>query len=211
MEHAPLRRRKKSGADCDNRRMNDLIRPPDIHDPGGKIRISIGPGVHGWASMSECGKYRYELGRYWGPAPLRSALEPYALWIGMNPSTADARCDDPTVLRERNYTAKVLHLQCMVKCNIMDYRATNPIDLLMPGVVPCSLDNLDIIVAHAKMAEIVILAYGAIHKRFQHYATQLLGALTDEGVDLWCMGLTKYGHPRHPLYMKQDGQLKRFR
>ena len=193
---------------------------PPQHDPGGKVRISIGPSVQGWARMSECSKYRYELGRYWGPAAARMQaaekqaydflLEPYALWIGMNPSTADALSDDPTVLRERLYTDRMLALRCMVKCNVMDYRSTDPINLLMPGVVPCSQENLEVIIERARSAERVILAYGALHKRFQQYAAQIVGALRDEGVELWCMGLTKYGHPRHPLYMKQDVPLRRF-
>ncbi len=64
------------------------------HDPGGKIKTKLPPNVRGDAVFSPCGKYRCWLTRDWGPVN-----SPRVLWILMNPSTADAEHNDPTITR----------------------------------------------------------------------------------------------------------------
>src|SRR5215210_1846719 len=70
------------------------------HDPSSKIRLPLEPGVRGSAVFSECGNYRRLLTRHWG----EDEDAPFALWIGMNPSMADAASDDPTTQRECRMT-----------------------------------------------------------------------------------------------------------
>src|SRR5215210_5073106 len=65
-----------------------------------KILLPLEPGVRGSAVFSECGNYRRLLTRYWGD----DEDAPFALWIGMNPSMADAAADDPTTQRECRMT-----------------------------------------------------------------------------------------------------------
>ena len=70
------------------------------HDPGGKVRLVLPDGMRAGATFcgpSNC--YRTLLWREWGDEGA-----PYALWIGMNPSTADATVDDRTVRREIGFT-----------------------------------------------------------------------------------------------------------
>lgn len=178
------------------------------HDPGGKVRTKLANGMFGWAHFSECDRYRHVLGRYWGDSPEEFSLEPYALWIGMNPSTATAEVNDPTITREIAFT-KALGLQCMVKCNVMDYRATKPRDLI--GVQACSPGNVAEIVSHARLAEKVIAAWGEIAPGLRWSYRAVVVQLRRDGVPLWCLGTTKQGFPRHPLYVPKATQLMEFR
>ena len=70
--------------------MNDIA-----HDPGGKVRLRLGEGVRGDAVMSADGRYRQIMRRWLG----ETFPEHYILFVGMNPSTADATVDDPTCAR----------------------------------------------------------------------------------------------------------------
>lgn len=48
------------------------------------------------ASLSACGKYRYTLGRAWGLGVREQCAMSFVM---LNPSTADAEHDDPTIRR----------------------------------------------------------------------------------------------------------------
>lgn len=176
------------------------------HDPGGKVRHSIGNGIRGAATFSECGRYRSTLERELLVRPVNH-LRGTALWIGMNPSTADAEVNDPTCLREQAYTFNQLGLTRYLKMNVMDYRATHPKDLLRPGVIPAREENLRDIVQYARGTNTVIAAWGALPKRLRHYADDVERALAGEGIKLHCLGYTKDGSPRHPLYLRKDAPL----
>jgi hypothetical protein len=68
-------------------------------------------------------QYRPLLWREWG-APGAA----YHLFIGMNPSTADAMVNDPTVATEIRLCMR-WGVSAYRKCNVSDYRATSPKDL----------------------------------------------------------------------------------
>jgi hypothetical protein len=179
------------------------------HDPGGKTRLRLQDGVYGEARFSVCGKYRLWLSREWqedkdGP-PTKVAL-----WIGMNPSTAEDTVDDPTIRREIAFTRR-LGCECYMKFNVMDYRATDPKKLLAPSVEPRSPGNLDLILSYAKHSDFVIAAWGALPKRLRHYANETQLALQDAGIRLFCLGRTKDGSPRHPLYIAKTAEFEAFK
>ncbi|WP_262027608.1 DUF1643 domain-containing protein [Microvirga sp. Mcv34] len=177
------------------------------HDPGGKVRLSLPCGVSGAGGFSDCGRYRQTLIREIGQ--IGDARGPFVLFVGMNPSTADATVDDPTVRREWGF-ARRLGFSRYVKANVMDYRATDPKDLLAPGVEPRSAENLPEIVRLAKMAGLVVMAFGALPKPLRHYANETVSALREAGVALHCLGYTADGSPRHPLYLRSDAPLLPF-
>jgi len=176
------------------------------HDPGGKVRLKLQPGVTGSADFSECMRYRQALYRSWVQP---GELQRYALFIGMNPSTADGDVDDPTVRREIEF-AKRLGMNALIKCNVMDYRATKPKDLRAPGVKPCSEANLVAIICHAAKAEKIVCAWGSIPKPLQRHVEDVAGILRASGKELWSFGTTKDGSPRHPLYLRKDTELATF-
>jgi hypothetical protein len=174
----------------------------DPHDPGGKHRWPILAGMSGGALFSDDRKRRLYLTRSWG-----SPGSPYALWIGMNPSVAGALVDDPTVRREVIRTRDSLRLTAYVKCNVMDYRVTDPAALLDPGLSPCSPENLKTILSKAEGAAVIIAAWGALPASLQPYALATREILKAVGKPVVCLGLTKDGSPRHPLYVRADATL----
>jgi len=182
----------------------DLI----AHDPGGKTRLALLPGVTGDAEFSECGRFRYWLSREWGLRQFSDGREPYALFIGMNPSTAEANVDDPTIRREIALTHR-LGLERYIKTNVMDYRATSPKMLLAPGVQPCSDANRPTIRRLAERAGTIIICHGRLHKKLRRYGELVLADL--RGRDLWCLGCNDDGSPKHPLYLAADTPLVRYR
>lgn len=171
------------------------------HDAGGKSRFRLQPGVDGKAEFSPCSQYRYWLSREWGFRRFSDGREPFVLWIGMNPSTAEADIDDPTIRREMGYT-RAMGFDAYVKTNCMDYRATDPKRLLGLDVLPCSAENAANIGKLALRAARVIAAWGALPKPLRRYADAVLREL--DGVPIYCMGRTADGSPRHPLYLSRD-------
>lgn len=122
------------------------------HDPGGKVRIRLDESVRGNAFLhgtNEC--YRTWLTREWSRRPSQHGSMPdnFILWIGLNPSTADASFNDPTINREMDFSM-AWDADALVKCNVMDWRATKPEMLLASGVVPCSNLNIPFIRDTAK-------------------------------------------------------------
>lgn len=175
-----------------------------IHDPGGKVRLPLQPGVRGLAEFSPCGRYRYWLSRFWDVGAHATAdILPYALWIGMNPSTAEAGVDDPTIRKEMHFT-RVMGLSGYIKTNIMDYRATYPFELTTKTDEPSSPNNLPTIARMAKQAQVIIAAWGALPKPLKLYADDVVASIGMHS--LMCMGTTKDGSPRHPLYLRNDAQ-----
>lgn len=175
------------------------------HDPGGKVRLALMEGVKGDAVFSADGRYRPLMRRWLGDAfPDR-----YLLFIGMNPSTADASVNDPTCAREWSFTQRE-GFAAMVKANVGDYRATHPKMLLEPGVVASSPDNLPAIRQAAAGAARVIVCHGKLNKALVPAGQALVQTLHEDGHDLWCFGTNADGSPKHPLYLKGDTPLVRW-
>jgi len=176
-----------------------MSRPQDQHDPGGKVRLKLQDGTTGDASFSSCGRYRHLLSRDWTPEGTEAKS---ILWIGMNPSVADAQASDPTCNREQIYS-RDWGFSRYLKANMLDWRATSPKDLPLEPDLACSPQNLPAILAAAVECEVVILAYGKLHARYQAQVRQTIAALRDQGHDLQCLGLNGDGSAKHPLYLKK--------
>ena len=178
---------------------------PVPHDPGGKVRLRLGEGVRGDVVMSADGRYRQLMRRWLGEAfPDR-----YILFIGMNPSTADASVDDPTCAREWTF-ARREGFSAMVKCNVGDYRATHPKMLVEPGIVAVSPANIPAIRQAARGAGLVVLCHGKLNRALASAGREIVETLRADGLDLWCFGVNADGSPKHPLYLRADTPLIAF-
>ena len=175
------------------------------HDPGGKTRRPLAEGVRGGAEFDgpdAC--YRRLLWRSWGVCDA-----PYALWLGCNPSTADGLLDDPTVAAEIGHT-KGLGLTHYLKMNISPYRATNPKALQHVAIPLVPRMHRTEVAYRAMTAARVIVACGVPPGPLDREAHELLDLIAWCGVPLWCLGTTREGWPRHPLYMPADSPIARW-
>jgi hypothetical protein len=146
------------------------------------------------AVLSACGTYRYRLWRRWDPYKARLA------WIMLNPSTADAEHDDPTIRRCIGF-AKAWGYGGITVLNVWAFRSTDPDKLPGNDDERRGPENdahlVDVILGSPG----VICAWGA-HKG----ATEAFRRFVQRNpvIDLTalsCLGTTALGHPKHPLYV----------
>lgn len=156
------------------------------------------------ATISECGKYRYKLWRAEKKHPDRICM-----FIMLNPSTADADQDDPTIRRCMGFATSWGYDAILVG-NVMPYRATDPGDLfnaLKSGVDMKYLENLDYIKGMMDMAEIVVCAWGnGVNSIFPSNPNSFfkMVAVGEYQSKMRYLELTNNGIPKHPLYLKGD-------
>jgi hypothetical protein len=164
-----------------------------VSDPTASVTRQFQKGDAASAAVySPCLRYRYELTRTWD----RDA--PRALFVMLNPSTATETQNDQTVERcERR--ARALGYGAFRVTNIFAFRATDP-RVMRAEVDPVGPGNDIAIREGALWADDVICAWGnhGVHGARGTAVEELLRA---SGKDLAHLGLTKDGHPRHPLYV----------
>ncbi|MGR3323755.1 MAG: DUF1643 domain-containing protein [Pseudooceanicola sp.] len=147
------------------------------------------------AVYSACGAYRYLLERAWDPAGRRIAF------VMLNPSTADERRNDPTIERcERR--ARAMEFGAFRVVNLFAFRATRPADLRRAGA-PEGPDNAAALADAAAWADLLLAAWG-VHGGHMGQGPRVAQALRAQGHALHHLGLTRDGHPRHPLYISYD-------
>ncbi len=157
------------------------------------------------ATISECGHYRYDLRRVWD-----AKLCP-ALFVMLNPSTADGTEDDPTIRRCVGF-AKAWGLGGIVVVNLFALRATDPGELKVswkrePPVPPVGPENDTFIRKWAEQCPVRVAAWG-VHGTYK-MRNSLVRAMfgpPQMNLTLSHLGLTKDGHPKHPLYLKGDAK-----
>ena len=177
-----------------------MTEPETLHDPGGKVRLRLPEGVIGGAAYSECGKYRQALTRDW---TAKGAKARAILFIGMNPSVASAEVSDPTCHRELMF-ARDWGFTRYLKGNILDWRATSPKDIPKTPETACSPENIPALKKMGQEAEMVIMAYGKLHGRYQPIVREVISAMRALGCPVMCLGLNKDGSAKHPLYLRKD-------
>lgn len=155
------------------------------------------------AEISECGRYRYTLLRRWGDKPKS------VTWIMLNPSTADSEIDDPTIRRCMKFTERLGHTS-MVVVNLFALRATDPRKLLV-AEDPCGPGNGEWVRKTCQQGQITVAAWGSVKKQIRPIADKVVKVVREGGFKLMCLGTTKDGSPRHPLYVRGDAPLIEWR
>lgn len=176
------------------------LRPQDSHDPGGRVRLRLPDGVQGAARFSTCGRYRYEMSRDWTPDGTGARA---ILFVGQNPSTAEADVSDPTCNRELNY-ARAWGYTRYLKGNVLSWRATRPADLPHDPDLAQGPETIDALLSMAEASEMILMATGRLHPRFAGKVVEAHAALIRTGLPLMCLGINADGSPKHPLYQRKD-------
>lgn len=163
------------------------------------------PGVnpetmHRAATISNCGKYRYVLRRWW------NYDLPTVCFVMLNPSTADANDDDPTIRKCIGF-ARLWGCGGFDVVNLFAYRATDPAVLKsLPLDAAVGAFNDHHIIECARRCSMLVAAWGA-HAELHGRGRGVVEMLQSAGVAGKCLDITKHGHPRHPLYVSYTTML----
>jgi hypothetical protein len=153
------------------------------------------------AEISKCGKYRYSLTRVWS-----DNIKTF-IWVMLNPSTADAETDDPTIRKCIGFSKKY---GCggMYIINLFAYRATSPKQLLLVDDPYGSENDYYLNLSSIKIDYgIIIYAYGNIPKGLMVPA-HIFGKKYTNNYPIKCLGKTKLGFPKHPLYLSYNTNIQ---
>lgn len=160
--------------------------------------FNMDTGFSKGANLSPCRAYRYLLWRTWN--------EPsgHVAFIGLNPSTANESLDDPTIRRCIGFARKWGYGGVWM-LNLFAFRATDPKEM-KAAADPIGLGNNDYLNIQTRRARLVVACWGAhgFHLRRGEKVIAMLDG------PIYCLGMTKHGHPRHPLYLSGSTTPKRF-
>lgn len=180
----------------------------------------------GYANISPCGKYRYELGRFWnhgsagpsGMAAVPNQCEESAdftklsdkkqliLFVGLNPSTATATTNDPTI-KKLIRLAMRLGYDGLLVGNLFAWRSPSPASLLSAPSSEGDPQNLASLTGLAKRADRCVVSWGNDGCFRSRDATVVNLLRPHFGGRLWCLRKNKTGAPAHPLYLPAGSPL----
>ncbi len=182
-------------------------------------------------SPDDGGIFRYRLTRIWNHTNARRVV-----FVMLNPSTADADVDDPTIRKCMGF-ARVWGQQKWIQqiggfggisvVNLFAFRATDPKALLSAGIDPIGPDNDDYIrrevFAAGAAGSIVVCAWGAARaaglkdnpaaycpRSRADSVSEIIRRHGDLSRTFMIGPPTKNGHPRHPLYLPYSTLLEMF-
>lgn len=155
------------------------------------------PNVARKAFLSPCETYRYTLSRLWATNKPRLAV------VMFNPSTADARADDPTI-RTLMRIALFRGFGAIHVVNLFAYRCTDPkllrLDSTHSDIIGPANDEH---IATMCRGRAVLCAWGANADDWPDRARDVTNLIRDSKPSrLYALGFTKSRQPKHPLYQK---------
>jgi hypothetical protein len=170
------------------------------------------------AVISPDSRYRYMLMREWRDSarPSSHATEEHGstpvVFIMLNPSTANAEEDDPTIRKCVGF-ARRWGYEKMIAINLFAYRATFPNELYNAHTVegidllgPQYGDYLDMVFSEPAY---VVAAWGN-HGSLLNRNTIMMQHLRQREIKLWCLGVNRDGSPKHPLMPAYDVRRQRY-
>lgn len=164
------------------------------------------------AVISECGKYRYSLVRDWRESEADEMKR--VCFMMLNPSTADAEVDDPTIRKCIGFARRWGYTSIEV-VNLFAYRATNPQELLKiydPTDLGYDEVNRHHISVALWRADRLVVGWGSFidNKPMRRVLLPTVDVIAEVFGVPCCLGQCLTGSPRHPLYISYDAPLEVF-
>ena len=149
------------------------------------------------AVFAEGRSHRLYLWRRWNKE------KPWVMFIGLNPSTADERLNDPTLRRCIGF-AERWGYGGLFMCNVFTLVSTDPKKLNAEAPIAMGA-NLAMRVIRDRCQD-AVAAWGTLITHVRAGEDQV-ERIKRELSPLYCLGKTKGGHPKHPLYLAADTPL----
>jgi len=132
--------------------------------------------------------------------------KPSVMFIGLNPSTAGERLDDPTVRRCIGFAARWGYGGIFM-CNVFTLVSTDPkkLNVETPIAMGASL-AMRVIRGRCSKA---VAGWGNLITQVRQ-GEERVERIKRELSPLHCLGLTKLGHPKHLLYLPYSVELTTF-
>ncbi len=182
-------------------------KPPVVEEDRTQI-MEFSPPLAG-ATISPCGLYRYVLWRKF------KSSGPKHLWICLNPSVADAVQDDRSLSKMCAFSKREGAAEIFV-CNPFAYRAQKPAAMRKAAESDVDVfgrDNIGYIIDCFNAADMCIVGWGN-GGAFKDGGKKVMQVIELENekkkIPIVCLGLTKQGHPRHPLFVAGNKPLVPF-
>jgi len=121
----------------------------------------------------------------------------------LNPSTADATTEDPTIRRCIGFT-QAWGFGSIDVLNLYAYRATDPGELRKAGFPVGQYTEAIMRSVLSEYVDLVVVAWGTLAR--QERASEVLQIVRDAGFEPHALQTTKAGHPAHPLYLPSTCQ-----
>ena len=156
--------------------------------------------MHKEAVISDDQRYRYTLYREWEEDPFAGIR--VLNFVMLNPSTADADKDDPTIRKCIGF-AKLNGYNAIRVVNLFAYRATNPKELLDQGEFAIG-DLNNSYIQELPPEETVCVAWGAMPYAHNWMYRRVQTVIWILNRKLWCVkksGADACSRPHHPLYV----------
>ena len=158
-------------------------------------RHNASAGVRSTALYSPCERYRYDLLRVWdGDAPKLT-------YIMLNPSKATELKNDPTIEQCQRRAVRLGYGAIRIG-NLFAWRETSP-EALRKARRPVGPETDRLLLEGARWADAVLCAWG-VHGAHRGRADEVKALLATSDTPLVHLGLTREGHPRHPLYVSYE-------
>lgn len=162
------------------------------------------------ARFSPCGRYRFELRRQWVDGPVPRTVT----FVMLNPSTADAEQDDPTIRKCIGF-AQRWEFEALVVVNVLAYCATKPDDIPSYSGMAIGIDNRKWLQSAILESELIVPAWGRERTQFTRaykIARSVLYCMTIRSQQpTECLGFNRDGSPKHPLYIPYTADRVPFR
>jgi hypothetical protein len=148
-------------------------------------------GDQSHAIFSPCGQYRYVLWRKWSDRPK-------VMFVGLNPSTANATSDDPTIRRVKRF-AQDWGYGGVYMLNLFAIVSPYP-RILKTHPDPLGANN-EWLIEYARKSEAICFAWGNFKEASAR--AKEVASMFPNGI---CLGVNKNGTPKHPLYVPANSE-----